>query len=56
VKVKLNSSRVGHKFDDKGRPTGVFSQAVGDIVEMPDAEARRYIERGLAAPVSENKK
>lgn len=49
--VKLISARVGHKYDKDGRCTGAFSEAAGQEVEMPDDEARRYIERGLAAPV-----
>lgn len=49
MKVKLTSARVGHNFDKDGRMCGQFSQAAGDVVEMPEAEAKRYIERGLAA-------
>lgn len=51
MKVKLTSARAGHTFDDKGRPTGVFAQAAGDVVDMPADEAKRYIDKGLAAPV-----
>lgn len=54
MQVKLSSARVGHNFDSKGRFTGQFSQAAGDIVEMPTAEAERYIERGLASKVADN--
>lgn len=50
--VKLTSSRCGHKFDKDGRFIGVFSQAAGDEVEMPDEEAKRYLERGLASLVT----
>jgi phosphotransacetylase len=28
-----------------------WSASHGDVVEMPDAEAQRYIDRGLATPV-----
>lgn len=52
--VKLTSSRVGHKHDKSGRFIGVFSEAAGQEVEMPDDEARRYIEKGLANPVAKN--
>ena len=41
MKVKLLTGRVG---------PGV-SQAPGDTIEVDDAEARRMIEKGLAAPV-----
>ena len=51
VKVKLNSARIGHVFDDKGRMTGTFTQAAGDEVDMPKTEARRHIQRGLASAV-----
>lgn len=51
TRVKLTSARCGHSFDKQGRPTGVFGQAAGDIVDMPAEEARRYIEKGLATPV-----
>ncbi len=49
--VKLSSARCGHKFDKDGRFTGVFSQAAGDEVDMPDDEARRYLDRGLASEI-----
>jgi len=49
VRVKLTSARAGHTFDLAGRMTGVFSQAAGDVVDMDAAEAKRHIERGLAA-------
>lgn len=50
TKVKLTSARVGHNFDDKGRQTGMFAQAAGEIVDMPADEAERYIAKGLASP------
>lgn len=56
VRVKLNSSRAGHAFDKDGRPAGMFSQAVGDIVEMPEIEANRHIRAGLASPAPAEKK
>lgn len=49
--VKLTSARVGHKYDKDGRCTGVFSEAAGQEVEMPNDEAQRYLDRGLAVPV-----
>lgn len=49
--VKLSSARVGHNFNDKGQFVGMFAQAAGEEVEMPDVEAKRYIERGLATEV-----
>lgn len=49
--VKLTSARVGHKFDKAGRFIGVFSEAAGQEVDMPDDEAERYIEKGLATRV-----
>lgn len=49
--VKLQSARCGHKYDNDGRFIGVFANAAGDEVDMPDAEARRYIDRGLAVEV-----
>jgi len=57
MKVKLTSARAGHKFDAQGRFTGVFSEAVGQVVDMPKDEAERYLERGLATlPETETKK
>lgn len=53
--VKLTSARVGHNFDKDGRFIGQFSQAVGQEVDMPNDEARRYIERGLATEVTKAK-
>lgn len=57
--VKLTSARCGHKYDGKatkelphGRFTGVFAQAAGDEVEMPDDEAQRYLDGGLAVKVN----
>jgi hypothetical protein len=47
-KVKLTSARCGHKYDSQGRFIGVFAEAAGQIVDMPTAEAERYLERGLA--------
>ncbi len=56
IKVKLNSSRAGHSFDENGRFTGVFSQAAGDIVDMPKSEAERHFQAGLASPAPIEKK
>lgn len=54
VKVKLLSSRAGHRFNGKGQCIGSFAQAVNDIVEMDSDEAQRNIDAGLAilAPAS----
>lgn len=49
MKVKLLSARCGHRFDSQGRFTGVFSEAAGQVVEMPESEAKTYLERGLAS-------
>ena len=54
--VKLTSARCGHSYDGKnkskefphGRFTGVFAQAAGAEVDMPDDEAQRYLDAGLA--------
>lgn len=56
VRVKLNSARAGHSFDRDGRQTGQFIQAVGDIVEMPESEAQRHFNAGLASLVPADKK
>jgi hypothetical protein len=56
MKVKLNSSRCGHKYDAQGRFIGVFSEAVGQVVDMPKDEAERYLERGLASLPDTDKK
>jgi hypothetical protein len=52
VKVKLASARIGHSFDAKGRQIGDFAQSVGDIVDMPESEAKRYVDKGLASYVN----
>jgi len=49
VRVKLNCSRAGHNFDAQGRQCGVFSQAAGDVIEMPADEAQRNIDNGIAS-------
>jgi hypothetical protein len=57
VSVKLASAMAGHLFDDKGQVTGTFAYAAGDVVERPEDEAKRLIERGFASPVNaENKR
>jgi len=53
MKVKLATGRVGHKFNDRGEQVGEFFQNAGDEVEMPLAEAQRYLERGMASKVTE---
>ena len=55
VRVKLLSSRCGHVYDQHGRFTGAFSQAVGDVVSMDADEAQRYISAGLATPANDSK-
>lgn len=55
MKVRLTSSRCGQNFTADGKPGAIFAQAAGEVVEMPDDEAKRYIERGLASVVSETK-
>lgn len=52
VKVKLLSARIGHSFDAKGRQIGEFAQAVGDVVDMPEDEAARYVAKGLATYIN----
>lgn len=49
--VKLTSARCGHKYDKDGRFIGIFANAAGDEVDIPEDEARRYIDRGLATEV-----
>lgn len=56
MKVKLTSSRCGHKFDTQGRFIGVFSEQVNQVVEMPEAEAKRYLDAGLAVLPEPDKK
>ena len=41
----------GHVTDSEGKPRHAFSKNSGDIVELPEDEAERYIERGYASPV-----
>lgn len=55
VRVKLNCSRCGHLVDSQGRQAGVFSQAAGDVIELPADEAQRNIDAGLASPVLSDK-
>ena len=56
IKVKLSTGRVGHKFNDKGDQVGEFFQNAGDEVEMPTAEAQRYLDKGMASRVVDNAK
>lgn len=42
MRVKLTCGRVGIGFD----------QSPGDVIELPDAEARRMIEAGSAEPAA----
>lgn len=46
MKIKLLIGRVG--------PAGTFNR--GDEIDVPDAEARRMIDRGQAVPVRSAKK
>ncbi len=48
VQVKLNSSRVGHRFDKDGKACGMFTQQTGDIIAMDKDEARRCVNSGIA--------
>jgi hypothetical protein len=56
TRVKLSSAMAGHLFNDKGQVTGTFSHAVGDIVDRPEDEAKRLIDRGFASPVTADNK
>lgn len=56
MKVKLNTSRAGHRFDSNGRFTGVYSQQVGEVVDLPEDEAKRVIEAGQGSPVTTEQK
>lgn len=56
VRVKLNSARAGHSYDGQGRQIGVFSNAAGELVDMPYDEAQRYLNAGLASPAPIEKK
>jgi hypothetical protein len=53
--VKLNTGRCGTAYDKQGRECGSFANQPGDEVEMPDNEAKTYIERGYASPVKPKK-
>lgn len=47
-RVRLNCSRCGHRTNDKGEVIGEFVQQVGQEVDMPNDEADRYVNAGLA--------
>jgi hypothetical protein len=49
--VKLNTSFVGNYVKD-GKPSGIFSYKPGDVVELPQDEAKRFIAKGYASPVN----
>lgn len=53
--VKLTCARVGHSFDKAGRLAGIFAQKAGDEVELPPAEAQRYLAKGMATEVKKAK-
>ena len=55
TRVQLSSSRCGHRFNAKGQHCGEFTQAAGDIVEVPADEAQRLLDRGLASIPQEKK-
>lgn len=55
MKVKLSTAVAGNKLKD-GQFAGHFAWAVGDVVELPDNEAKAYIERGMATPVQQSNK
>lgn len=56
MKVKLATAVAGNKLNAKGEFSGHFAWAVGDVVELPDNEAKAYIERGMATPVNQSNK
>lgn len=47
--VKLRKGIVRQLFDDKGRPTVIADFQPGDVIDLPVAEAARFIERGYAS-------
>lgn len=51
MKIKMLTPICGHRHDAKGKVIGDFAHKDGAIVEWPDAEARRLIERGYAESV-----
>ncbi len=56
VKVKLLSSRTGHRSNDKGEMCGTYTQSVGSVVSMPTDEAKRHVDNGLAEYTTEDTK
>jgi hypothetical protein len=60
MKVRLTSSRFGHvvKKDAKGKSyaAGLFTQAEGQEVDLPNAEAQGLISRGQAVEVKDSNK
>lgn len=56
VRVKLNSGMVGHRpcKTTSGHEYFVgFAYNAGDIIELPAAEAERYLQRGFASAVED---
>lgn len=60
MKVKLHTARAGHIHakgtDGALRVVGEFVQAAGDIIDLPNDEANRLVEKGYASRVNENSK
>jgi hypothetical protein len=55
MKIQLNCARCGQLFDAQGKVCGDFAQAVGEIVDMPADEAKRYLDKGLGRMPQEKK-
>ena len=56
MKIKLATAVAGNKLTPKGEFAGHFAWEVGDVVELPDNEAKAYIERGMSTRVNESHK
>lgn len=54
MKIKLLTPICGHRHDSKGKVIGDFAHRDGAVVDWPDAEARRLIERGYAESAAES--
>lgn len=55
MKIKLLTPLCGNRIDAKGKPAGDFAFSSGAVIDWPDVEAKRFIERGYAeeAPTSQ---
>ena len=52
ARVILNQSIAGHKFEDgatSGKIRASFSHGAGAIIDLPIAEAARYVDKGIAS-------